>query len=167
LDASRIDVRRLTLDRQRARLPELVTQVVDHCAEFLRGHDVRIRPPGPLPDVDADPVRFEQILTNLLSNAAKYGDPGGAIELALRPLDGVVEVSVTNQGPGLRADETERLFQRFYRAERARVAEREGLGLGLYIAKGLVEAHGGQIAVESKPEGPTRFSFTLPIYEAA
>jgi PAS domain S-box-containing protein len=164
LDASRIEARRLTLERRPVDVNHCVKEVVDRCAEITRGHAVRIHAADPPATALVDPVRLEQILTNLLSNAAKHGAAGGVIDVTLRPTDDALQISVTNEGPGLRPDQMDKLFGRFHRLEHGPGGP-EGLGLGLYIAKGLVEAHGGKIWVESTPEGPTAFSFTLPIRE--
>jgi signal transduction histidine kinase len=103
----------------------------------------------------------EQVLLNLLSNAAKYAAPESEIQVEAFARDIGVELAVTNVGEGLAPEEQARLFTRFYRAGTHR-SEVEGLGLGLYIAKGLVEAHGGRIWVDSEPGKFAKFSFTLP-----
>jgi signal transduction histidine kinase len=113
-----------------------------------------------------DPLRLEQILTNLVGNAIKFSEPGGAIEIATRalPEPGFVEVSVSDEGPGVQPDDRENIFEPYVRVgddTRAR-----GLGLGLAICKRLVTAHGGEIRVEDRPGGGSRFSFTLPASEA-
>jgi signal transduction histidine kinase len=104
-------------------------------------------------------------LTNLLSNAGKYSYPNTEItvEVELLPDGGETMVSVTNLGPGIEPEEKDRLFSRFHRARQAREERVPGLGLGLYIAKGLVEAHGGRIWFESESERYTTFRFTLPV----
>jgi signal transduction histidine kinase len=101
------------------------------------------------------------VLGNLLSNAAKYGAPGTPITVAVAPGAAEVTVSVTNLGAGLQPEEIPTLFSRFGRTARARASEAPGVGLGLFIAKGIVEAHGGRIAVESETGAATTFSFTL------
>ncbi len=131
-------------------------------AEAMRGHTVRLEPPGPLPTVVADPVRVEQVLTNLLSNAGKYSPPRTEIVLEARVGPGEVTLSVTNAGPGIPAHDLPRIFSRSYRTSAARAGRAPGLGLGLYIARGLVEAHGGRIWAESEVGKRTTFSFTLP-----
>jgi signal transduction histidine kinase len=100
------------------------------------------------------------VLTNLFTNAARYGFADTSITLTVDRRGGELVWSVTNLGPGIVAAELPRLFQRFRRAERTGSG---GLGLGLYIARGLVEAHGGRMWAESEPGGRTTFSFTLPI----
>lgn len=132
-------------------------------AEAMRGHAVRLVPPGPLPEVLADPVRVEQVLSNLLSNAGKYSPPQSEIVLEARAGSGEVTLSITNAGPGIARLDLPRVFSRHFRARSAGRAP--GLGLGLYIARGLVESQGGRIWAESAP-GRTTFSFTLPVASA-
>lgn len=158
LDASRIETRRLTLERAPIDLTPLIAEVA---ARMDPGTDRRlhVRSPSPLPLVYADAFRIEQVFENLLSNAIKYGDPGTDVVIELHAEDNSVIVSTTNYGKGLDADEITCIFERFYRS---RASNRvEGLGLGLYIARGLIEAHGGRIWVESAGS-TTTFHFTLP-----
>jgi PAS domain S-box-containing protein len=163
LDSSRIETRRLTLERQVVDLAALVPIVVERAAEMTRDHVVTVAFRSKIPSIMADPGRIEQVLTNLLSNAAKYGDPQTAIEVSLDVEDDAVKVGVTNRGPGIRPEEIPTLFNRFIRTRNAQQRTREGLGLGLYIARGLIEAHGGRIWVESTPGETTTFWFTLRI----
>lgn len=161
LDASRLEARRLELTREPVDLPRLVRDVVERMAETVRGHPVRVEVRGDVPSLHADPARLEQVLGNLLSNAAKYSYPATEILLEVDPRPGEVMVSVTNQGPGIAPEDRDRIFIRFHRT---RAAERvPGLGLGLYISKGLVEAHGGRIWVESEVGKYATFRFTLPL----
>jgi signal transduction histidine kinase len=112
--------------------------------------------------VFVDSARIEQVLGNLISNAAKYGEPQAeiAIELAQHGME--FEVAVSNRGPGILPDDLPNLFQRFRRSDATRGSGISGIGLGLYICKGLVEAHGGHSRAESVPREMTRFSFTIP-----
>jgi PAS domain S-box-containing protein len=163
LDVSRIDARRLTLDCHQVDLLALVSAVVERTAALTTGHPVRVAAAGQIPSLEIDSGRIEQILDNLLSNAAKYGYPNTDIVVDVERRDTDVEVSVTNQGQGIAPEEVPKLFQRFYRAPEARAAGVAGVGLGLYITKGLVEAHGGRIWAESTPGQTTTFHFTLPV----
>jgi PAS domain S-box-containing protein len=162
LDVSRIASQRLTLDRQPVDVVALVQSVQEGVAAVRKDRRVRIEVRGEVPRLEADSVRIEQILSNLLSNAVKYGDPVTEIRVEVTRRERYVEVAVTNQGAGIPADELSRLFSRFYRTSEARTGREGGLGLGLYICKGLVEAHGGQIWAESG-SGETTFRFTLPL----
>jgi PAS domain S-box-containing protein len=164
LDASRIETRRLSLRRQPVELVPLVNSVVQRMDQVTQGHPVRIKTTGPIAHLELDPDRIEQVLTNLLSNAAKYSDPDSDILITIEQQDAAVRVAVTNRGPGIAPDELPKLFSRFYRASNAEKGKVAGVGLGLYITKGLVEAHGGSISAESVPNDTTTFSFTLPIH---
>jgi PAS domain S-box-containing protein len=163
LDSSRIETRRLTLERRDVNLATFVPGVVERSAAVTRNHTVTVTVRNAMPRMSADPGRIEQVLTNLLSNTAKYGNPRSDIEVSLEVEDDAVKVGVTNRGPGIRLEEIPTLFNRFIRTRSAQQRTREGLGLGLYIAKGLVEAHGGRIWVESTPGETTTFWFTLPL----
>jgi signal transduction histidine kinase len=162
LDSSRIQTRHLTLERRVVDLLTLVSAVVARAAEFTRNHVVTVTVRSAIPPINVDPGRIEQVLMNLLSNAAKYSDPRSDIGVILDIQDDAVKVGVTNQGPGVRPEELPTIFNRFIRSRSAQQRTREGLGLGLYIARGLVEAHGGRIWVESTPGETTTFWFTLP-----
>jgi histidine kinase len=111
----------------------------------------------------ADPSRVLQIFRNLLSNAAKYADPGSPIELTAKPSNGDVVFSVVDHGPGIAEDDVPRLFHRFSRIRPVGKEAVSGSGLGLYISKGLAEAHGGRMWVESELGAGSSFSFTLPV----
>jgi signal transduction histidine kinase len=160
LDLSLLDGDHLALETTRLPLAGWLEDVLERLGQSLARRFV-LEAPVAMAAVLADPGRLEQILANLLSNAAKYGAEGKDIRLSLEPRGPMVAIAVTNEGPGLTPAELARLFSRYYRTEGARRV-RGGLGLGLYITKGLVEAHGGQIEVESTPGKTTTFRFTLP-----
>jgi len=166
LDASRVEARRLNLHRQDLDLAAHLREHVDRLATVLQGHALRLDVRGELRPMRADPGRLEQVLGNLLSNAAKYGEPGAAILVVAEDRGPEAEVSVTNRGAGLEPEELSQVFTRYYRAPSAKAGPQSGLGLGLYITRGLVEAHGGRIWAESTPGETTTFRFTLP-YESA
>ncbi|MHB1134533.1 MAG: sensor histidine kinase [Chloroflexota bacterium] len=116
-----------------------------------------------MPLVLADAEKVERVLANLISNALKYSPVDKPILVRVVSGEGEVVTSVRDEGPGIAVEERASLFQRYYRAGLPRDVKREGLGLGLYIAKGLVEAHGGRIWVESEVGQGSTFSFTLPL----
>ncbi|WP_437978006.1 PAS domain S-box protein [Sorangium sp. So ce295] len=162
LDASRIEARQLTLDRSPVNLRAQLGEILEKSAEVTAGHALRLEVKGDVPAVLADPGRLEQIVTNLLSNAAKYGRPEGDIAVAVDAGPGSAHIAVTNWGGGIPEASLPYLFKRFWRAPDAAPRSVRGVGLGLYITKGLVEAHGGSISVESSPGGATTFRFSLP-----
>ena len=161
LDASRLETKLLALDMTDVDLQPLVSSVVDRVRQATQEHVVTLVVPTALPKVHADPLRVEQILVNLLSNATKYADPKTEITVTATMHPEEVELAVTNLGSGLSPDDIGRVFSRFYRSEQHSRSV-EGLGLGLYIAKGLVEAHGGRIWIESEVGRYATFRFTLP-----
>lgn len=161
LDVSRIDARRLSLERRVLDLGGLVERVVEDLREQLP--DARVRAavePGVIASVDPD--RMQQVLANLLSNAAKYGEQGTEILVEVRRDGDRARVSVTNRGAGIAKEDLPHLFARFSRTREARSSGVPGIGLGLYICKGVIESHGGRIWAESTPGRTTTFHFTVP-----
>jgi signal transduction histidine kinase len=160
-DASCIEARGMRIERVQIPIVILVQNAMAHLPDLIERCSLRVEPEADV-QVSADPSRFEQVLGNLLENAAEYGDPGAKIEIDVaRHADGV-RVTVSSRGAGIPADRLSSVFERFERGPRAR-AEKSGLGLGLYIAKGLIEAHGGRIGARSAPGVITQFHFTLPL----
>jgi two-component system phosphate regulon sensor histidine kinase PhoR len=103
------------------------------------------------------------VISNLVDNAIKYGRTEGRTLVAARTIpDGMVEIGIQDDGPGIPQEAQSRIFERFYRADKARSREQGGTGLGLAIVKHVVQAHGGEVRVESGPEDGTTFRFTLP-----
>ncbi|WP_438014960.1 PAS domain S-box protein [Sorangium sp. So ce315] len=162
LDASRLEARRLDLMRMEVDIPALIRATVERTTDATRGHRVDVEVLDGIPPLLADPGRLEQVLTNLLSNAAKYGAPGTPIRVSVERRGGEVLVAVENEGKGIAPEDLPRLFARYYRTREAKAGGAAGLGLGLYIVRGLIEAHGGRIWAESA-SGKTRFQFTLPL----
>ena len=108
------------------------------------------------------PDKVQRVLYNLVQNAIRHTGPGGAISITGRPDGGFARVDVADTGEGIAAEDLPHIFDSFYRAEKSRSADYGGAGLGLAIARSIVEAHGGRIWVESQVGHGTRFSFTLP-----
>lgn len=164
LDLSRIESGRLALR------PETVDQaeVAAAAAELFRETAMRKRVrltlaiPPELPPVTADRGALTQVVTNLVENAVKYCDEGGAVTLRAQATDTAVQLSVVDTGPGIAPKHLPRLFERFYRVDAGRSRDRGGTGLGLSIVKHLVEAMGGTVAVESQLGRGSTFSVTLP-----
>lgn len=161
MDVSQIESNRLTLERRLLDLDSLVREVLERQQTLAPDRRLELDVDDPIPKVYVDPLRIDEVLTNLLTNALKYSDPSTPIKVDIRTVDNKVIVLVTNRGPGISSDELPRLFGRYYRTARAR-ASAGGLGIGLHIAKGLIEAHGGRIWAESTPGQTTTFGFALP-----
>jgi two-component system, OmpR family, phosphate regulon sensor histidine kinase PhoR len=162
LDVSRLEMGRLKLQPKRTELTALVRQAAEQAAVTTQRHSIRVEAPDSPLVGRWDPIRLEQILHNLLSNAIKYTPGRGEIVVRVERLDSQAQVSVADPGLGIPPALLPRIFERFYRvgATEHRV---QGLGLGLYITRSLVETHGGQISVESEPGRGSTFSFTLPL----
>jgi two-component system phosphate regulon sensor histidine kinase PhoR len=111
----------------------------------------------------ADPDRLEQVFVNLIENAIKYGRPKGRVTIKGRAVNGHVELCVADDGPGIPVEAKERVFERFYRVDKARSRDAGGTGLGLAIVKHIVQSHGGKVWVESEPGRGAQFFFTLPV----
>jgi two-component system sensor histidine kinase KdpD len=165
LDLSRIEGGALRPRQDWYDVDELLADVVERMAGRTTGHPVAVRIEPRLPSLRFDYVQIAQVLLNLIENAAKYTPPGTPIVVTARRLPDAVEIAVHDDGPGILAEHQSRLFERFYRAPST--IGTPGTGIGLTISKGLVEANGGAIAVESAPGEGTTFRLTLPIPPAA
>lgn len=159
LDISRIESGRLVLRRQRVYLPSLVHDVLAEVSVEFPGLAARTWFEEPFPHVPADPDKVTQVLTNLVENACKYGSAEG-LALKGEVTEDAVVLSVADQGEGIPEDSIEKVFTKFYRGA---VGRPSGSGLGLYIARGLVEAHGGTLTATSPPGRGAEFRFTLPL----
>jgi PAS domain S-box-containing protein len=160
LDVSRIEAGRLHLARRMIRVPDVAMRVVERMRPRAGEHELLCVFPAPFPDVFADSDKVEQVLTNLVENAIKYTDDG-EVSVGGSTEDSVVRISVSDQGEGIPAENRATVFNKFFRFGPA--LDTTGTGLGLYISKGLIEAHGGRIWVEEAPGGGARFTFTLPL----
>jgi len=146
---------------------EIIRQAVAavEAKERTKGLSLAVELPEKLPPVNIDPRRIGEVLHNLLENAVAHTGKGDTIMVAARQLDKLVEISVTDTGEGIPAEELPSIFERFYRVDKSRARATGGSGLGLTIARRLVEAHGGKIEVQSEPGKGSRFSFTVPVAE--
>jgi hypothetical protein len=156
---SRLEAGRLRLNPQRVDLRELAKTVVGKLEGRSEKHTVTVRFPKSLPPVFADQDKIEQVLTNLVENAMKYTD-GGTIKVTGKSAAPYIYVSVADEGSGIPRNALPSLFRKFVRRERA--GSPSGTGLGLFICKGLIEAHGGEITATSKMGVGTTFTFRLP-----
>jgi PAS domain S-box-containing protein len=160
LDVSRIEAHRLSIDCADIDLAAWLDELVERLSGLASGHPLTLSKTVDTAPVCVDVARIEQVLGNLVSNAAKHGEPGAEIGISLSRQDDEFVVAVTNRGRGIPVEELPRLFERFSRSA-ATSRSVAGLGLGLYICKGLVEAHGGRIWAQSAA-GTTTFFFTIP-----
>lgn len=157
LDVSRIEAGRLPLQRRIATLPEIVEPVARRFELEHRDRRLVLDVPSDLPDLVVEPGRVEQVLVNLIDNAVKHG--AGDITVRARAEGEMVRCTVADEGGGIPAGQLERVFAKYYRLKEARGS---GSGLGLYICRGIVAAHGGRIWARSAPGEGTAVEFTLP-----
>lgn len=167
LDASRLQAGRLPIERKPLLLGALVAHAVDKARPAMQatGHTVTLQLPDEDVHVLADSVRMEQVLNNLLENAARYSDPSSPVEVGLTADDGHAVVSVSDRGDGIPEAEREQVFEPFHRGENAKQRGVRGTGLGLAICRGIVEAHGGSIWVGSIHGKATTFLLSVPLIE--
>lgn len=163
LDMSRIEAGALRLRREPQLLSELVEDTLANSLRTRSSHRLVVEIPEEFPLVDADYGLIQHVLVNLLGNAVKYSPEGTEIRVEAVAAGEWAVVRVVDQGPGILPSERERVFQRFYRLERQN-GHQEGMGLGLPICMGIVDAHGGRLWIEDAPQGGAVFAFALPAW---
>jgi PAS domain S-box-containing protein len=160
VEAARLEGDELRLEKETILLPVILENLLQSLSPGMDTDRLHVEIPRDLPPVRADRNRLERILANLLSNALKYGPPSTPIHFRVTPGTGEVVLSLADRGPGIDPDDLPYIFERFYKPKAGRKGG--GVGLGLYIARRLVEAHGGRIWAESTPGEGSTFYFTLP-----
>jgi signal transduction histidine kinase len=163
LELSRVQANRLFLHTEAIDVRRVVQDAVEGIKRQSSAHQFMVSLPRKLPPVYADPLRLERILYNLLENAVKYSPQGGKIRVSVKPEKEHLIISVSDQGVGISAADQGKLFAPFQRLEEFRPEGTRGVGLGLLVCRRLVEAHGGQIWVESELGRGSTFFFTLPL----
>jgi two-component system, OmpR family, sensor histidine kinase BaeS len=168
LDLARSDAGRLTIRPQATEVSTLVGDAVRTMRAQTegRGQTMTERVEPGLPQVNVEPDRIRQVLLNLLTNAHEYSPEGASIAVEARAVDGQVEITVSDNGPGIPPDQLEHVFERFTRGDAGLTQRVGGTGLGLAISKSLVELHGGTIAARSTVGQGSTFSFRLPAFGA-
>lgn len=160
-DITRIESGGLRIEKKRVNLVEVAREALERQRTSSTIHHLAMSAPEAL-YVEADPLRVDQVITNFLTNALKYAPNGGEVGLRLAVSDGSARVSVSDEGIGIAPEAMPRLFERYFRTSGGR-STAQGLGLGLYVSKQLVELHGGKIGAESRPGEGSTFWFTLPL----
>jgi len=160
LDASSIESGNLRLVTEDRDVREMVRATADLIEPALRTHELVVAMPEEPVRITCDPTRIEQVLANLVTNAVKYSPDGGTVRLAVDQLESGVEITVTDAGIGMAPEELARVFEPFQRAQRS--AKTPGLGLGLFVAKKIARAHGGDLLVASAPGKGSTFTLRLP-----
>jgi signal transduction histidine kinase len=166
---AQLDAGGLPLECESNALSDLISDTLETFSEMAARQEVQLE--GSVTD-GVDPVwmdgpRIGRVLNNLVGNALRHVQPGGRVTVSARPVAEGVRVEVSDDGPGIAPEDLPNIFERFYRGEKSRNRATGGAGLGLAIARGIVEAHQGQIGVESRPGQSTRFYFTLPFPPAS
>lgn len=161
VDVASIEAGRLSVAPQLDEATHLVRETVEAFQPAASARHLSLKSEVARDSLPArfDPERILQVLANLVSNAIKFTPEGGRISIRVEPVEEGLRFSVADSGPGIAEDQHERIFERFWQVL---ASDKRGLGLGLYISKGLVEAHGGRIWAESSPEAGSTFFFTLP-----
>jgi two-component system OmpR family sensor kinase/two-component system sensor histidine kinase BaeS len=159
------DAGQLTLERRPVNLAALIERVVGRMAPLAESRQIALATAinEPLLSIEADEDRLAQVLTNLIDNALRYTPSGGHVRVQARQADGALHVAVADDGPGIAAEDAPYVFERFWRGDRSRSRHGGGSGIGLAIAKHLVEMHGGTIGVESEVGKGSTFRVRLPL----
>ncbi len=162
LQLTRLESGSLRIEKQWQPVDEVIGSTLQRQERALHDRQVRVDLPPDALWVPIDGLLIEQVVQNLLSNSAKYSRDASPIDITARRTGAGVEISVADRGIGLNPEECERVFDKFYRGQRAQVDGARGAGLGLAISRGIVHAHGGRIWAEPRPDGGAVFKFVLP-----
>jgi two-component system sensor histidine kinase KdpD len=163
VDMARIESGKPRIRRCQLPIAKLVQSSVQRMKSLLDGRPLEIQIQEDSLSANADPDMIGLALRQLLGNAVKYSPPGSTITISANQTDHTVAVRVSDQGPGIPQNELESIFERFYRGSRVRDLV-PGTGMGLSVARDIINAHQGRLWVENRPEGGTQFSFSLPIF---
>jgi signal transduction histidine kinase len=165
LDVTRLEGGRLSVSPRDVKIDALIGRSIEALRPVARAGGVMLHAklPPELPTVRVDPDRVTQLLSNVIGNAVKFTSAGGTVAVSARVEGGEVAIAVADTGQGIPAAQLPRVFERFFQATLTSRAPRHGAGLGLPIARGIVEAHGGRIWIESEPGVGTTVHFTFPI----
>jgi signal transduction histidine kinase len=165
LDVSRIQEGKIHLDFRPARVEEIVEEVIEYFYGLIKASQVSINfeiVNGPLPKVETDREKVKRVIMNLLSNSIKYTPAEGKVKITVAKNRGHLKISVSDSGVGIPKADQKKIFKRFFRSTNVIKLAPDGTGLGLFIAKSLVEAMGGKIWFDSEQNKGTTFYFTLP-----
>jgi signal transduction histidine kinase len=174
LDISKFEAGKMTLHRHQVQIGEIANQIIKQMRPQFKQRNIQVESSieEDLPFISADAHKLSQVFANILSNALKFTIPHGTVQVTIGKIkgeqgmlfpDGGVQVSISNNGPGILAKELPTIFERYKQGEASESIPVKGTGLGLAICKHIVEAHGGNISAESEPNKITTFRFSLPI----
>lgn len=167
LELARIQAERLILHAEPIGVSVIAKNVVERISEQYPGHEFSLDFPMELPRLNADPIRLERILYNLVDNGRKYSPEGTEVKISAKTDGDYLVIAVSDQGVGIATSDYEKIFGAFERLENIGYKHSKGIGLGLLVCRRLVEAHGGKIWVESEPEKGSTFFFTIPCLHEA
>ncbi len=168
LDLARMEAGHIELSKEAVLIPDFAERIVRKFQGIAKeqGIELNFRISAQIGHGVFDPDRIEQVLTNLIHNAIRHTDEAGGVELIIDKYEHGVRFEVKDTGTGIPEEDLPYVFERFYKADKARTRKRGGTGLGLAIAKNIVEAHNGKISVHSKLDEGTAFAFTIPLSES-
>lgn len=161
LEAARLEEGRLELNKKRADVVDVTDRAIDGVKILLRGHDLTVEEPNEAVEAELDPDRFQMVVRNLLSNAAKYSPAGSDITVRIRRIDGMASVAVTDQGVGISPEDQANLFTRFGRIPNTQHVQ--GTGLGLWLSREIARMHDGDLTVESTVGSGSTFVLAVPL----
>lgn len=166
LDVSRIQEGKIHLDLRSSRVEDIIKEVIDGLDSEVKSKKIRINFEiinGPLPKIETDAEKLKRVMINLLSNSVKYTPDGGKIRVTVEKNRKHLKISVTDTGVGIAKGDQPKVFGKFFRSSKVIKFAPDGTGLGLFIAKSLIEAMGGRINFKSVQNSGTTFYFTLPL----
>lgn len=161
LEAARLEEGRLELNKKRGDVVEITDRAIDGVKMLLRGHEVKVDEPAEPVEADVDPDRFQMVVRNLLSNAAKYSPAGSEIIVRIRRSDGMATVSVIDRGVGISPEDQVKLFTRFGRVQTTQHVQ--GTGLGLWLSREIARMHDGDLTVQSEVGSGSTFVLAVPL----
>jgi signal transduction histidine kinase len=161
LEAARLEEGRLELNKKRGDVVEITDRAIDGVKMLLRGHDLAVDEPAEPMEADVDPDRFQMVVRNLLSNAAKYSHAGSGITVRIRRDDGMATVAVIDRGVGISPEDQVNLFTRFGRAQSTQHVQ--GAGLGLWLSREIARMHDGDLTVQSRVGAGSTFVLAVPL----
>lgn len=158
LETTRLESGKIQLNKSLYPLEEVLGSALERMKKWLKDRKIDVHLPEDLPSVPLDPLLLDQVFSNLIENGIRHTPPATALDISARQKGDFIHVSVADRGAGLKDDELERVFEKFYHAEKS-----PGAGLGLVICRAIINAHGGRIWAENRAGGGAIFQFTLPL----